>query len=165
MNHRSPKVTLVMLILFFCICEGCNVLHCNGHVWVEPAQFFHMGTDISINCKSSIENCRRKKFSMVLDGTAVTENLHIVNESTVQLRLHRFMKPCSTVVCFVTCGNEEKDHLVNGKDFSPGWTNRGIQKHFACHGKQFCMNNNRMQVVSYSERHSKCKGVSLARFA
>ncbi|XP_014430046.2 interleukin-23 receptor isoform X2 [Pelodiscus sinensis] len=113
------KVAMAFHILFGWIYRGVINLRCAGHVWIEPAPVIQMGLNISINCHSTV-NCQKAKLYMILnDTTQIDDKLLTRNKTTLQLQLHDFRKPFSTVICYAKCGHT--DVLVCGTQFSAGY--------------------------------------------
>uniref|UniRef100_A0A8C4VXT4 Interleukin 23 receptor n=1 Tax=Gopherus evgoodei TaxID=1825980 RepID=A0A8C4VXT4_9SAUR len=95
-------------------------IHCSGYVWIEPAPIIQMGLNISINCHSTL-NCQMAKLYMMLNDTHIEDKLlTTINKTTVQLQLHDFRKPYSTVLCYAKCPNRAAYMVVCGTQFSAG---------------------------------------------
>uniref|UniRef100_A0A8D0G2R8 Interleukin 23 receptor n=1 Tax=Strix occidentalis caurina TaxID=311401 RepID=A0A8D0G2R8_STROC len=99
---------------------GVANIKCSGHVWIEPAPVVQMGSNISINCLSTL-GCPWAKFSIFLNYTPVEGPLHPLNSSTVQLRLRDFQMPVGAIACFIICPNSEGRQLVCGTDIHAGY--------------------------------------------
>ncbi|XP_074762107.1 interleukin-23 receptor isoform X2 [Athene noctua] len=111
---------LALHVLLCCLCGGVANIKCSGHVWIEPAPVVQMGSNISINCLSTL-GCPRAKFSIFLNYTPVEGPLHPLNSSTVQLRLRNFQMPVGAVACFIVCPNSDGRQLVCGTDIHAGY--------------------------------------------
>lgn len=88
-------------------------------MWIEPALEVLMGSNISINCVSTI-GCSRANLSIQLNSTARNKTLRSLNSSAAQLRLHDFRLPYSTVLCFDHCRSWETKALVCGTEVWAG---------------------------------------------
>ncbi|CAN0268077.1 unnamed protein product [Bubo scandiacus] len=111
---------LALHVLLCCLCGGVANIKCSGHVWIEPAPVVQMGSNISINCLSTL-GCPWAKFSIFLNYTPVEGPLHPLNSSTVQLQLRDFQMPVGAIACFITCPNSEGRQLVCGTDIHAGY--------------------------------------------
>ncbi|XP_027549993.1 interleukin-23 receptor [Neopelma chrysocephalum] len=111
---------LVLHILFCCVCQGAANIKCSGHVWVDPAPVVQMGSNISINCLSTL-GCPSAKFIILLNYNRTEGPLHPINSSSVQLRLRDFRLPFGTIVCFARCPNSGRDQLVCGTEVRAGY--------------------------------------------
>uniref|UniRef100_A0A8C8R6X0 Interleukin 23 receptor n=1 Tax=Pelusios castaneus TaxID=367368 RepID=A0A8C8R6X0_9SAUR len=81
-----------------------------------------MGLNISINCHSTV-SCQMAKLHMILNHTTHIEDklLTTINKTTIQLRLHDFRKPYSTVLCYAKCPSKVENIIVCGTQFSAGY--------------------------------------------
>ncbi|XP_048718330.2 interleukin-23 receptor [Caretta caretta] len=114
------KVAVVLHILFSWIYRGVINVRCSGYVWIEPAPVIQMGLNISINCHSTV-NCQMAKLYMILNKTHIEDKLlTTINKTTVQLQLHDFRKPYSTVLCYAKCPSKAANMVVCGTQFSAG---------------------------------------------
>ncbi|XP_050757355.1 interleukin-23 receptor [Gymnogyps californianus] len=111
---------LVLHVLLCCLCRGVANITCSGHVWIEPAPVVRMGSNISINCLSTL-GCPWAKFSILLNYSLAEAPLHPLNSSTVQLQLRDFRIPFRTVTCFARCPDSESDRLVCGTQVLAGY--------------------------------------------
>uniref|UniRef100_A0A8C3RKH7 Fibronectin type-III domain-containing protein n=2 Tax=Chelydra serpentina TaxID=8475 RepID=A0A8C3RKH7_CHESE len=111
------KATLTSYIMLFI--SVINV-RCSGYVWIEPAPVIQMGLNISINCHSTV-NCQMAKLYMILNNSHIEDKLlTTINKTTVQLQLHDFRKPYSTVLCYAKCPSKAANMVVCGTQFSAG---------------------------------------------
>uniref|UniRef100_A0A8C3T830 Fibronectin type-III domain-containing protein n=1 Tax=Chelydra serpentina TaxID=8475 RepID=A0A8C3T830_CHESE len=95
-------------------------VRCSGYVWIEPAPVIQMGLNISINCHSTV-NCQMAKLYMILNNSHIEDKLlTTINKTTVQLQLHDFRKPYSTVLCYAKCPSKAANMVVCGTQFSAG---------------------------------------------
>uniref|UniRef100_A0A8B9VDH1 Uncharacterized protein n=1 Tax=Anas zonorhyncha TaxID=75864 RepID=A0A8B9VDH1_9AVES len=101
-------------------CAGVAQIKCLGSVWIEPGLEVLMGSNISINCLSTV-GCPRSNLSIQLNSTARNETLRPLNGSAAQLRLHDFRLPYSSVLCFDHCGSRENKVLVCGTEVWAGY--------------------------------------------
>ncbi|KAM6263521.1 interleukin-23 receptor isoform 2-T2 [Spheniscus humboldti] len=99
---------------------GVANIRCSGHVWIEPAPVVQMGSNISINCLSTL-GCSWAKFLILLNYSLAEGPLRPLNSSTVQLRLRNFQMPFGTVACLARCPNSEQHQLVCGTDVLAGY--------------------------------------------
>ncbi|XP_043377060.1 interleukin-23 receptor isoform X4 [Chelonia mydas] len=114
------KVAVALHILFSWIYRGVINVRCSGYVWIEPAPVIQMGLNISINCHSTV-NCQMAKLYMILNKTHIEDKLlTTINKTTVQLQLHDFRKPYSTVLCYAKCPSKAANMVVCGTQFSAG---------------------------------------------
>ncbi|KAM6398330.1 interleukin-23 receptor [Pluvialis apricaria] len=114
---------LLLHVLLCCLCRGVANIKCLGHVWIEPAPVVQMGSNISINCLSTI-HCPRAKFSILLNNSHAEGPLRTLNSSTVQLQLRDFRMPLGTVICVVHCPDKVQSKsfwLVCGADILAGY--------------------------------------------
>ncbi|XP_054689606.1 interleukin-23 receptor isoform X1 [Grus americana] len=111
---------LALHVLLCCLCRGVTNISCSGHVWIEPAPVVQMGTDVSINCLSTL-GCPWAEFLILLNYSHTEGPLRPLNRSAVQLRLHDFRMPYGTVACFARCPNSEKHQPVCGTDVWAGY--------------------------------------------
>ncbi|XP_035420286.1 interleukin-23 receptor [Cygnus atratus] len=111
---------LALHVLLCFLCRGVARIKCLGSVWIEPALEVLMGSNISINCLSTI-GCSRSNLSIQLNSTARNETLRSLNSSAAQLRLHDFRLPYSTVLCFDHCRSREWKALVCGTEVWAGY--------------------------------------------
>ncbi|KAM9186531.1 interleukin-23 receptor [Mergus octosetaceus] len=95
-------------------------IKCLGSVWIEPGLEVPMGSNISINCLSTI-GCLRANLSIQLNSTARNGTLRSLNSSAAQLRLHDFRLPYSTVLCFDHCRSRDRKVLVCGTEVWAGY--------------------------------------------
>ncbi|XP_042664368.1 LOW QUALITY PROTEIN: interleukin-23 receptor [Tyto alba] len=116
----SSGEVLALQVLLCCLCGGVANIKCSGHVWIEPAPVVRMGSDISINCLSTL-GCPWAKFFIFLNYSPAEGPLHPLNSSTVQLRLRDFRMPVGAVACFVSCPNTQSRWLVCGADVLAGY--------------------------------------------
>uniref|UniRef100_A0A8C0GE49 Interleukin 23 receptor n=1 Tax=Chelonoidis abingdonii TaxID=106734 RepID=A0A8C0GE49_CHEAB len=115
------KVAVALHILFGWIYRGVINIHCSGYVWIEPAPVIQMGLNISINCHSTV-NCQMAKLYMMLNDTHIEDKLlTTINKTTVQLQIHDFRKPYSTVLCYAKCPSRAANMVVCGTQFSAGY--------------------------------------------
>ncbi|XP_054836359.1 interleukin-23 receptor [Eublepharis macularius] len=99
-------------------------IQCDGHVWIEPAQVILMGQNISINCHSPTELCKKAQLYMHLNFVRVEDRfLSVINKTTIQLQLQDFNSPFSTVVCYASCPQSQHAEvkLVCGTQFCMGY--------------------------------------------
>lgn len=92
---------------------GVANIKCSGHVWIEPAPVVRMGSDVSINCLSTL-GCPWAKFLILLNYSLTEGPLQPLNSSTVRLQLRDFRMPFGTVACFARCSDGERHQLVCG---------------------------------------------------
>ncbi|XP_027507237.1 interleukin-23 receptor [Corapipo altera] len=111
---------LVLHILFCCLCQGAANIKCSGHVWVDPAPVVQMGSNISINCLSTL-GCPSAKFIILLNYNRTEGPLRPLNSSSVQLQLRDFQLPFGAIVCFARCPNSGRDQLVCGTEVRAGY--------------------------------------------
>ncbi|XP_068547277.1 interleukin-23 receptor isoform X1 [Anas acuta] len=111
---------LVLHVLLGFLCRGVAQIKCLGSVWIEPGLEVLMGSNISINCLSTV-GCPRSNLSIQLNSTARNETLRPLNGSAAQLRLHDFRLPYSSVLCFDHCGSKENKVLVCGTEVWAGY--------------------------------------------
>uniref|UniRef100_A0A8B9UXN9 Uncharacterized protein n=1 Tax=Anas zonorhyncha TaxID=75864 RepID=A0A8B9UXN9_9AVES len=111
---------LVLHVLLCFLCRGVAQIKCLGSVWIEPGLEVLMGSNISINCLSTV-GCPRSNLSIQLNSTARNETLRPLNSSAAQLRLHDFRLPYSSVLCFDHCGSKENKVLVCGTEVWAGY--------------------------------------------
>ncbi|XP_019327455.1 PREDICTED: interleukin-23 receptor [Aptenodytes forsteri] len=111
---------LVLHILLCCLCGGVANIRCSGHVWIEPAPVVRMGSNISINCLSTL-GCSWAKFLILLNYSLTEGPLRPLNSSAVQLQLRDFWMPFGTVTCLAQCPNSEQRQLVCGTHILAGY--------------------------------------------
>ncbi|XP_074008698.1 interleukin-23 receptor [Numenius arquata] len=111
---------LVLHLLLCCLCGGVANIKCSGHVWIEPAPVVPMGSNISINCFSTL-GCPWAKLFILLNYSRLEGPLRPLNSSAVQLRLPDFRMPLGTVLCLAQCPNSQKPWLVCGTDVLAGY--------------------------------------------
>ncbi|KAM6343070.1 interleukin-23 receptor [Alca torda] len=111
---------LVLHVLLCCLCGGVANIKCSGHVWIEPAPVVRMGSDISINCLSTL-GCLWAELSIFLNYSRVEGPLRPLNSTTVQLRLRDFRMPLGTVLCLARCPGSKELKLVCGADVLAGY--------------------------------------------
>ncbi|KAM6079794.1 interleukin-23 receptor isoform 2-T2 [Theristicus caerulescens] len=111
---------LALHILLCCLCGGVANIRCSGHVWIEPAPVVRMGSNISINCLSTL-GCPWAKFFILLNYSRTEGPLHPLNSSAVQLQLHDFRMPFGTVTCFARCPDSGSLLLVCGTHVLAGY--------------------------------------------
>ncbi|XP_039238964.1 interleukin-23 receptor [Pipra filicauda] len=99
---------------------GAANIKCSGHVWVDPAPVVQMGSNISINCLSTL-GCPSAKFIILLNYNRTEGPLHPLNSSSVQLQLHDFRLPFGAIVCFARCPSSGRDQLVCGTEVRAGY--------------------------------------------
>ncbi|KAK2543223.1 Il23r [Columba livia] len=110
---------LALHILLCCLCRGVATIKCFGHVWIEPSPVVPMGSNISINCRSTL-GCPGAKFLILLNYSQPEGLLHPLNSSTIQLWLHDIQVPFRTVICLARCPNSQKHRLVCGTQLLAG---------------------------------------------
>ncbi|XP_076196092.1 interleukin-23 receptor isoform X3 [Aptenodytes patagonicus] len=111
---------LALHILLCCLCGGVANIRCSGHVWIEPAPVVRMGSNISINCLSTL-GCSWAKFLILLNYSLTEGPLRPLNSSAVQLQLRDFWMPFGTVTCLAQCPNSEQRQLVCGTHILAGY--------------------------------------------
>ncbi|XP_053929380.1 interleukin-23 receptor isoform X2 [Cuculus canorus] len=120
----GSREALAIHVLLCCLCGGVGAgmanIKCWGHVWIEPAPVVQMGSNISINCLSTL-GCPWNKFFVLLNYSKVEGPLHPLNSSTIQLQLRDFRMPLGTITCFACCPNSERSCLVCGTDIWAGY--------------------------------------------
>lgn len=94
-------------------------IKCSGHVWIEPAPVVRMGSNISINCLSTL-GCNWDELSIFLNDNRVEGPLRPLNSTTFQLQLQDFRMPLGTVLCLAKCSGIRKLELVCGTDILAG---------------------------------------------
>ncbi|KAJ6662612.1 hypothetical protein lerEdw1_011749 [Lerista edwardsae] len=99
--------------------ESTSVARCIGRVWTEPAPVIQMGQTIPINCHYNTEPCQEAKLHLQLNGL-LQNSLLLINKTTVQLQLHNYTEPYSTVICFATCRDKAWPVLICGTQFCVG---------------------------------------------
>ncbi|XP_050163395.1 interleukin-23 receptor [Myiozetetes cayanensis] len=117
---RGSCNALVLHILLCYLCQGAANIKCSGRVWVDPAPVVQMGSNISINCLSTL-GCPSAKFIILLNYNHTEGPLHPLSSSSVQLRLRDFQLPFGTIVCFSRCPNSAWDQLVCGTEVRAGY--------------------------------------------
>ncbi|XP_065698737.2 interleukin-23 receptor [Patagioenas fasciata] len=118
MAGSSEALALHVLLCY--LCGGVTTIKCFGHVWIEPAPVVPMGSNISINCRSTL-GCPGAKFLILLNYSQPEGLLHPLNSSTVQLWLHDVQVPFRTVICFARCPDSQKHQLVCGTQLLAGY--------------------------------------------
>ncbi|XP_062472123.1 interleukin-23 receptor isoform X3 [Pezoporus occidentalis] len=111
---------LALHILLCCLCAGVANIRCSGHVWIEPAPVVRMGTNISINCISTL-GCPWAKFRIFFNYSHAEGTPAPLNSSSVQLRLREFRMPFGSVTCFARCPNTNMYQLVCGTTVLAGY--------------------------------------------
>ncbi|KAM9280308.1 interleukin-23 receptor [Cariama cristata] len=111
---------LALHVLLCCLCGGLANIGCSGHVWIEPATVVQMGSNISINCLSTL-GCPWAEFFIFLNYSPTEGPPRPLNSSTVQLQLHDFRMPFGAVACFARCPNTERHRLVCGTHVRAGY--------------------------------------------
>ncbi|XP_033919401.1 interleukin-23 receptor [Melopsittacus undulatus] len=111
---------LALHILLCCLCAGVANIRCSGHVWIEPVPVVRMGTNISINCISTL-GCPWAKFRIFYNYSDAEGILAPLNSSSVQLRLREFRMPSGSVTCFARCPNTNMYQLVCGTTILTGY--------------------------------------------
>ncbi|XP_010559840.1 PREDICTED: interleukin-23 receptor [Haliaeetus leucocephalus] len=111
---------LALHVLLCCLCGGVANIKCSGHVWIEPAPVVRMGSDVSINCLSTL-GCPWAKFLILLNYSLAEGPLQPLNSSTVRLQLRDFRMPFGTVACFARCSDSERHQLVCGTHVLAGY--------------------------------------------
>ncbi|XP_029889759.1 interleukin-23 receptor isoform X2 [Aquila chrysaetos chrysaetos] len=111
---------LALHVLLCCLCGGVANIKCSGHVWIEPAPVVRMGSNVSINCLSTL-GCPWAKFLILLNYSLAEGPLRPLNSSTVRLQLRNFRMPFGTVACFARCSDSERHRLVCGTHVLAGY--------------------------------------------
>ncbi|XP_068263164.1 interleukin-23 receptor [Nyctibius grandis] len=111
---------LALHVLLCCLCRGVTNFRCSGHVWIEPAAVVPMGSNISINCLSTL-GCPGAKFLIALNYSLAEGPLRPLNGSAVQLLLRDFRMPFGTVTCFAHCPGRERRQVVCGTHVLAGY--------------------------------------------
>ncbi|XP_071605979.1 interleukin-23 receptor isoform X1 [Heliangelus exortis] len=115
----GSSTALVLHVLLCWVSGGVGVnIKCSGHVWIEPSGVVQMGSNISINCFSTL-GC--SQFFIFLNLSQAEGPLHPINSSTVQLQLRDFQMPFGTFTCFTLCPNRDKRQLVCGTQVWAGY--------------------------------------------
>ncbi|XP_065529152.1 interleukin-23 receptor isoform X5 [Lathamus discolor] len=100
--------------------QGVANIRCSGHVWIEPSPVVRMGTNISINCISTL-GCPWAKFRIFFNYSHSEGTPAPLNSSSVQLRLQDFRMPFGSVTCFARCPNTNMYQLVCGTTVLAGY--------------------------------------------
>nr|XP_060629684.1 interleukin-23 receptor [Anolis sagrei ordinatus] len=103
-------------------CSNTNpgLIICYGRVWTEPASLIQMGQNVSVNCHSDKDFCQNGKLYLILNNVRVKDrSLTVINKTTIQLHLHDYQHPVSTVQCYVECPKETK--MICGTQFCLGY--------------------------------------------
>ncbi|XP_042320950.1 LOW QUALITY PROTEIN: interleukin-23 receptor [Sceloporus undulatus] len=104
-----------------CSDTSSGFIICSGHVWTEPASLIQMGQNISINCHADKEFCQNGSLYFVLNNVPVRDQLlTAINKTTIQLQLHDYQHPFSTVRCIVDCPQKPKN-IICGTQFCLGY--------------------------------------------
>ncbi|KAJ8376219.1 hypothetical protein SKAU_G00067990 [Synaphobranchus kaupii] len=89
---------------------------CSGVVQVEPGAVVHMGSELTILCRSYAEHCGRH-FSIYLNRQ-LQDPLEVINCSTVRLRLANIV-PNAELIC--TVSRDKIQQTVCGTVLQPGF--------------------------------------------
>ncbi|XP_064310932.1 interleukin-23 receptor [Phalacrocorax carbo] len=115
---------LVLHVLLCCLCGGFGAgvanIKCSGHVWIEPALVVQMGSNISINCISTL-GCPWAQFFIVINYNHTEGPLRPFNSSAVRFQLRNFRMPSGSITCFARCPNSKKQLLVCGTEVLAGY--------------------------------------------
>ncbi|XP_029473373.1 interleukin-23 receptor isoform X2 [Rhinatrema bivittatum] len=120
MDHCLFCWEVALLLHSLCYKDSGGHIHCNGHVWTEPAPVLLMGSDISIFCTSTKQRCSRGSFFFFVNDILSTASVNRINDTTVQLQLPNFRIPDCNVICKVACDGKSKD-LVCGMTLLVGY--------------------------------------------
>uniref|UniRef100_A0A8C3J2H7 Interleukin 23 receptor n=1 Tax=Calidris pygmaea TaxID=425635 RepID=A0A8C3J2H7_9CHAR len=118
-GEPTPRV-VTLRALFLTFNWNFLIFNCSGHVWIEPAPVVPMGSNISINCFSTL-GCSRAKLFILLNYNRLEGPLRPLNSSAVQLRLPDFRMPLGTILCLAQCPNSQETSLVCGTDVLAGY--------------------------------------------
>ncbi|XP_012657092.1 interleukin-23 receptor [Otolemur garnettii] len=124
MARAAPQwdaaVVALHVLLTWCH-AGITSINCSGHIWVEPATIFKMGTNISIYCQATIKNCQPRKIYFYKNG--IRERFHItrINKTTARLWYTNFLEPHASVYCTAECPGRFGETLICGEDISSGY--------------------------------------------
>ncbi|KAJ7424874.1 interleukin 23 receptor [Willisornis vidua] len=116
----GSRQALLLHVLLCCLGQGAANIKCSGHVWVDPAPVVLMGSNISINCFSTL-GCPSAQLTILLNYSRAEEPLQPLNRSAVQLRLRQFREPFATIACFSHCPRTARDQLVCGAELRAGY--------------------------------------------
>ncbi|KAM6305319.1 interleukin-23 receptor [Aegotheles albertisi] len=117
---EGSREALVLHVLLCCLCGGGANIKCSGHVWIEPAPVVRMGSNISINCLSTL-GCPWAEFLILLNYNPAEGPLRPINSSAVQLQLRHLQLPSGAVACFARCPNSDRRRLVCGTHLRAGY--------------------------------------------
>lgn len=99
---------------------GAANLKCNGRVWIEPAPVVPMGSNISINCQSTLR-CSSSQLLVILLNLNLTEGSPVaLPGGSARLLVRDFRMPLATVTCFSRCVGSDRDRLVCGTELRAG---------------------------------------------
>ncbi|XP_036609202.1 interleukin-23 receptor [Trichosurus vulpecula] len=120
---RQWELVIALWVLVDWSSGGITTTTCSGQVWVEPAAVFEMGSNISIICQSTLQNCQPRKFHLYKSSKGIEEKLRMakINQRTAWLRLSNFREPRAHLICSVECSGEDKEKLVCGEDIASGY--------------------------------------------
>ncbi|XP_004369092.1 interleukin-23 receptor [Trichechus manatus latirostris] len=123
MNQVTVQWDAVLaLYLLFNWCHGgITNINCSGHIWVEPATIFKMGTNISIYCQAAIKNCQPRKLYFYKNGIKEIFQVTRINKTTARLWYKNFLEPHASIYCTAECPGFFQETLICGKDISSGY--------------------------------------------
>ncbi|KAM9283315.1 interleukin-23 receptor [Morus bassanus] len=111
---------LALHVLLCCLCGGVANIKCSGHVWIEPALVVQMGSNISINCLSTL-GCPWAQFFIFINYNHTEGSLRPLNSSAVQFQLRNFRMSSGIITCFARCPNSKRRLLVCGTQVQAGY--------------------------------------------
>ncbi|KAJ8279089.1 hypothetical protein COCON_G00061550 [Conger conger] len=111
------KIWEVVFVYLLCWTIGCSMqIICSGVLQVEPGPVVHMGSELTVLCRSYAEHCGRT-FSIFLNRQ-LQHPLEEINCSTVRLRLANVV-PNAHLIC--TVSQDRTHQTVCGTNLQPGF--------------------------------------------
>ncbi|KAM6217063.1 interleukin-23 receptor [Rhynchocyon petersi] len=115
------EVVITLYILFNWCHGGITNIRCSGHIWVEPAEIFKMGMNISIYCQAAIKNCQPRKLYFYKNDNREIFHLTRINKTTAWLQYNNFLYPHTSALCTAECPGHFQETLICGKDIFSGY--------------------------------------------
>ncbi|KAJ8392586.1 hypothetical protein AAFF_G00074640 [Aldrovandia affinis] len=109
---------MVFLYLLYWKIGGSMKVICNGVLQVEPGAVVHVGSELTVLCRSYAEHCGRH-FSISLNRQAQGP-LQVLNCSTVKLRLANITSN-ARLICRVSRSGDGMHQTVCGMDLQAGF--------------------------------------------
>ncbi|KAJ8277929.1 hypothetical protein GJAV_G00081790 [Gymnothorax javanicus] len=111
------KILEIIFVCLLCWKIGCSMeIICTGVLQVEPGTVFHMGSELTVLCRSYSEHCGRNFFIYL--NSQLQGPLEVINCSTVRLQLKN-IAPNDRLTC--TVSQDRGKQTVCGADLQPGF--------------------------------------------